>query len=173
MESLLKTANKEATKRLLSSLYRAAEDIFKQAVNRGVVDNTINSRLHRFKESKKSAQSNVRCLMKTPIFTAPITKLVIRHIEIAFMNEAKFYRPNTNVGNKNDETTPPSPLTGRSLASSTSSKHDENKKSEKKKKASYSSRSSYMKCGCSNCSSEDYKVDRYNKGAKAAICYDR
>lgn len=125
METLLITATKEATSWFLSPVYGAVGDIAKQAVNRGVADNAISLRLDRLTRSQDIGQRTVGCLLKTPIFTAPITKLVNRNAEIVFTKEAEFYVPGTNVGKENKEAKTPSPLTGRYPASLASSKRDE------------------------------------------------
>lgn len=51
MESLLKTAAKEAKKGVLSPVYRAVEDRVKQAVDRGAPNNAISSRHNSLTES--------------------------------------------------------------------------------------------------------------------------
>lgn len=66
--------------------------------------------------------------MKTPTFTGFITQPVKRQAGIAVLNEANFHYLSINIGKENDEATPPLPLTGRSPASSTSSKYEKKKK---------------------------------------------
>lgn len=110
IERITKTTGKESTKGN-SPTYRAIEDIVKQAVNHGAVDNFISSGLKSLTESQEVTQNIVVCLIKTPIFTASIAKPVKTDAEIAVMNEAKLYDPNSNTGTKKDEKAPPSSLT--------------------------------------------------------------
>lgn len=63
-----------------------------------------------------------------PTITALITKFVKANVEIAVMDEAKFYDISKNSGRKNEDATQSYLLTGRSAASLKSSKHDKKNK---------------------------------------------
>lgn len=145
MGTIVKTVAKETRIRFHSPLYGPVEDIVEQSVDRAAGDSAIGSRLDMLTESQAFAQNIVGGLTKTAKFTAPITKLVKRHAELAVMNKAEFFDRSTNVGKEHKEPKSSLPLTGRSLASSNSAKHDEMTKSRKKKKVSHSSGSSCKK----------------------------
>lgn len=104
--------------------------------------------------------------METPTSTALITEWIHIHADKALMNIERFYDPSMNAGKGNKEETPPSPIHVRSPAASAFSEHVEIKKFEKKKEASHSLGSSYNSFSLRKYSSEDHKVDCYNKGVK-------
>lgn len=106
------------------------EGTVKHAVNRAETGHAISSGLDRLTASQAFAQNIVVFLMKTPMFTAAITKVVKIHAEMAVMETVRFYISNANVGNEK-KGTPPSTLMGRSFASSASSKDDRKIKSVK------------------------------------------
>lgn len=81
-ESILKTADNETEKVTLNAIYRALEDIVKQAVDSVVADNAISFKRERLTKSQKFAQNTVVGLMTTPTSTAPVTTLVKKHGEI-------------------------------------------------------------------------------------------
>lgn len=164
METLLKIATNETSKNF-SSISGSVKDIVVQTVNRGAADNSIRLARERLTESEESGLRNADCLLRTPTFTAPITKLDKRHAKVAVAKNVIVYNRCTNVGKANEGVIPQSPLSGRSPASTVSSKHDQKKKSEKKE-ASHCSGPSGKKCGMSQSSTEDYKVDSRNKDAK-------
>lgn len=93
METLLKTADREATKGMLSPFCRGVEQSVKQAVNLGSGNNDNSSRLDRPIVSHKFAQKIVDLLLKTTIFTAHINQLVKRYAEKAVMNGEGFMTP--------------------------------------------------------------------------------
>lgn len=138
LETILQNAAKHATKGMSIPIYRALENIVKQQVSSSAVDSLITSRPDRLTKSQEFVRNNVGCHVKTTSFKTRITKVVKSHAKIAVMNETKFYERSTNVGREKKEATPPSPLTGRSTASSVSIKYDENEKYDKKKNASFS-----------------------------------
>lgn len=127
METFLNTDVKEATKRILIPIYRAVEHVFKQAVNPDAADNAVSPELDSHTKSQRFAQSIVAFLRDNPTFPSPITELVKKQTEITFMDEIKFHDPYIIVRKENKETTPPSALTGRALASSSTFKHDQRK----------------------------------------------
>lgn len=86
METLFKLAGNKSTTGILSPVYGGVEDIVKQAVNCDSENSTIRWRLGRAIESQRFAQNIVGCLMRTPLFTASITKLSRRYAEVAIMN---------------------------------------------------------------------------------------
>lgn len=77
-----------------------------------VANSAISSGLKKFIESQESPQSTVGCFKKEPTFTVPYSKLVRRHFEIVFLNEAKFYVAITIIAEKNEKAPEPSPLKG-------------------------------------------------------------
>lgn len=98
METVFQTAAKVATKEILSPVYGVMKYTVKHAGNRGAADNDMISRLDRLTESQEFEQNTVRCLARTPKFTAPITKLVKRRVKIAVIKKASFYVPSINAG---------------------------------------------------------------------------
>lgn len=94
--------------------------MLKQALDPDAVDYATSSRLNTF-PILRSLYKNIVCLLiKTAVLTAPITKMVKKHAELAVVNKAEFYDTSTKVGRKSQEAKPPPPLTGRSAASSVS-----------------------------------------------------
>lgn len=79
------------------------EDILKQAVNLGAVENSISSRSDRFTESQKFPRNIAGHLMRTPSVLAAIAKLLKRYAEIAVMKEEMFYDSRTNVAKERED----------------------------------------------------------------------
>lgn len=166
MKSFVRNAVKRATRKILSPLYGAVENITKHAVYLRAADEYWSRRLYRFTKSPHFAQNIVRCPLKKQTCTVSNIKLVKRQSAIAVVIEAMFYDLWTNLGKVHEEEAPPSPLRERSMALFLISEHDEKKKHEKKKQSSQFSWSSGTKHGSSKCSSKSYKVDVHNRGAK-------
>lgn len=166
MNTFIKTNVKNATKGILTFFFRAVEDTVKLAVNRGVANNDLCSRVDSLTHSQEFVKNDVGCLMKTLTSTAPITKPIKRYAEIAIMNEARSMIGVQTLEKDDKEATPPSPSTARSTALPASLKKNEKMKSEKKKEVPHCSALSCKKYGRSRCSSNNHKVDRHNEDAK-------
>lgn len=82
METVFKTAAKEAAKRILSPIYGAMEDIVELAVCHGAADSATSSRLGRLPEAQERTQIIVGFRKKMPVYTAPITQQVMNILKL-------------------------------------------------------------------------------------------
>lgn len=76
-------------------------------------------------QSQDFVQHLMLRLLKSPSFTVPIIYFLQQHAQVAATDNAKFYNQIVSRANKDEQTTPRSPLTGMALDSLYSSSEEQ------------------------------------------------